>query len=213
MTPLALSVTAAEVAYWGTFGIWAVGERVLWFRDIRLKSWNSRQDRGSTLWVVGGAIAGILAGIALASRDVLTLPGPWAWLVAGLVIAWAGLALRTWAVVTLGRSFTTTVVVRPNQTVIASRALPFRPPPLLHRVAGPLLRPWPRARRPVQCRGNGGAPSHRAGQTDPCRRSSTARRPRGELRRVRHGPCPAHPRRLVRVSGGRGERSGGRILQ
>ena len=62
MKPLALSVTAAEAAYWGTFGIWAVGERVLWFRDLRLKSWNARQDRGSTLWVLGGAIAGGVQG-------------------------------------------------------------------------------------------------------------------------------------------------------
>ena len=38
----------------------------------------------------------------------------------GLVIAWAGMLLRLWAVRTLGGSFTTTVVVRPEQAIIAT---------------------------------------------------------------------------------------------
>lgn len=120
MRPLVLSQTLAEVAFWGTFGVWVVFERILWFRDIRLKAWNLRQDRGSYLWVIASVIAGLGASLLVAERDVVTLPAPWAWLVLGLVVAWAGLALRAWAVFTLGRSFTTVVQVRPEQTVVAN---------------------------------------------------------------------------------------------
>jgi protein-S-isoprenylcysteine O-methyltransferase Ste14 len=63
-------------------------------------------------------VAGFLAGLALASGNTLSLPAPVLWVAVGLIIAWAGMLLRLWAVLTLGRFFTTTVVVRAEQTVV-----------------------------------------------------------------------------------------------
>jgi protein-S-isoprenylcysteine O-methyltransferase Ste14 len=111
---------AAQIAYGVTIVIWAVGERVLGFRDFRSGAWRSHQDRGSYYWILAAVAAGFGAAFVLASRHVLTLPDPLAWLVAGLAVTWAGLLLRLWAVLTLGRSFTTTVVVRSEQRVVAS---------------------------------------------------------------------------------------------
>ena len=112
--------TGAEVAYYGTFGLWVIGERVLTFRDLRSGAWKSKQDRWSLLWVVAGVVGGLLAGLGLASAGVGTLAHPLLWLVVGLVFAWAGLVFRAWAVFTLGRSFTTVVQVRADQQVVTN---------------------------------------------------------------------------------------------
>jgi protein-S-isoprenylcysteine O-methyltransferase Ste14 len=120
VTPLVLSEPPAEIPDWLTVVIWAVGERLLTFHDIRARVWRSRHDRGSHLWIVGGVAGGFLVAVALASRDVLALPAPAVYLVIGLVLAWVGMLLRLWAVLTLGRSFTTVVLVRADQRVITS---------------------------------------------------------------------------------------------
>ena len=117
---LVLSQPSAEIPFGLTVAVWVVGERILTFRDLRSGAWRSRQDAGSNLVVAAGIIAGFLAGIGLASNDTLSLPGPVVWVGVGLVVAWAGMLLRLWAVLTLGRFFTTTVVVRKEQTVVTS---------------------------------------------------------------------------------------------
>jgi protein-S-isoprenylcysteine O-methyltransferase Ste14 len=117
---LVLSQPAAEILFGATAVVWVVGERVLSFRDLRSGAWKSKQDSGSVIAVAAGIVVGFGAGLVLASRDALSLPGPVVWLVVGLIIAWAGMLLRLWAVLTLGRFFTTTVVVRPGQTVVSS---------------------------------------------------------------------------------------------
>lgn len=116
---LVLSQPAAEILFGVTAAVWVIGERVLSFRDLRSGAWKSNQDAGSVIAVAAGIVVGFGAGLALASRDALSLPGPVVWLIVGLIIAWAGMLLRLWAVLTLGRSFTTTVVVRPQQTVVS----------------------------------------------------------------------------------------------
>lgn len=103
-----------------TVVVWAIGERILMFRDFRFGAWRGRQDRGSYYWVVFGIVAGFIVAIALASSHALTLPYVAAWLVPGLIVAWAGLLLRVWAVLTLGRSFTTRVVVLSDQRVVTT---------------------------------------------------------------------------------------------
>jgi protein-S-isoprenylcysteine O-methyltransferase Ste14 len=40
------------------------------------------------------------------------------YLIAGAVVMWAGLALRIWAILVLGRAFRTTVEVDSNQAVV-----------------------------------------------------------------------------------------------
>lgn len=120
MPPLVSSPSAAAIPFWLTVVIWAAGERILSLRDLRSGAWRGKQDRGSYLWVAGGTIGGFGIAYALASRHVLSLPAPMVWLVLGLVIAWGGMLLRLWAVLTLGRSFTTIVVVRPEQRVVTT---------------------------------------------------------------------------------------------
>ena len=116
---LVLSQPAAEIPFGLTVVVWVVGERVLSFRDLRSGAWKSKQDAGSVIAVAAGIVVGFGAGLVLASRDALSLPGPVVWLVVGLIVAWAGMLLRLWAVLSLGRFFTTTVVVRPGQTVVS----------------------------------------------------------------------------------------------
>ena len=62
------------------------------------------------VWLGFGAARGVpAAAITMARPSVLAL---------GLVVAVAGIALRWWAVLTLGRFFTTRVMTRPDQTVV-----------------------------------------------------------------------------------------------
>ena len=117
---LVLSQPAAEIPFGVTAAVWVIGERILSFRDLRSGAWKSKQDAGSVIAVAAGIVAGFGAGLALASGHGLSLPDPVVWLVVGLIIAWAGMLLRLWAVLTLGRFFTTTVMVRPEQTVVTS---------------------------------------------------------------------------------------------
>jgi protein-S-isoprenylcysteine O-methyltransferase Ste14 len=120
MPPLFVSEPSVKLAWAVTVGIWVVGERILTFRDLRSGAWKSRQDRGSYFWVVTGVVGGFGVALLLAYRGVLILPAPTVWLVLGLVVAWAGLLLRLWAVLALGQSFTTTVMVKSEQQVVAT---------------------------------------------------------------------------------------------
>jgi len=115
---LVLSQPAAEIPFGLTVAVWGIGERIQSFRDLRSGAWKSRQDAGSLLSVTAGILAGFVAGLGFASWSTLSLPEPVLWVIVGLAIAWAGMLLRLWAVLTLGRSFTTTVVVKPGQIVV-----------------------------------------------------------------------------------------------
>ena len=120
MTPLVFSQPAAEILFGVTVGTWVIGERILTFLDLRSGAWRTRQDRGSYLWVTAGVTGGFGLAIALAYRHALSLPGPVVWLALGLVVAWAGMLFRLWAVLALGGSFTTKVLVRSEQRVVAT---------------------------------------------------------------------------------------------
>jgi len=77
-----------------------------------------QRDRGTRILValtVGAAIGTAVA--ARSSPPLRTSASPQA---AGLIVLWLGLALRAWAIATLGRSFRTTVEVDPGQTVIST---------------------------------------------------------------------------------------------
>jgi protein-S-isoprenylcysteine O-methyltransferase Ste14 len=112
------SVSAAMV-FWATVGVWGVGERALTVRrDVRAGARRSRSDAGSYYWILGGVLTGFVAGFALAGTGILRLPGPALWLVVGLTIAWAGMLLRWWSVLTLAELFTTRVIVREDQRVV-----------------------------------------------------------------------------------------------
>jgi len=92
--------------------------------SVRLRSdrnrLGSRLDRNSLLVVQATVLGGVGAAILLARRAPGTAigKGRWPLFVAGLVLMCAGIALRQWAVATLGRFFTIDVRVQPGQTVV-----------------------------------------------------------------------------------------------
>jgi len=110
----------ANIVFWGLVVLFAVGEHV-----VRVRSHANRRGAGSERWsllVVIAAIGGGLgAGFVLAQRHVATIgSGRWPLFVVGLALMLAGIVLRHWAVLTLGRFFTVDVRVQPGQTVVES---------------------------------------------------------------------------------------------
>jgi protein-S-isoprenylcysteine O-methyltransferase Ste14 len=63
--------------------------------------------------------AGRLLGRAWTAKPIaLDTPAPNAFAAVGVVVIWVGLALRVWAVLTLGRSFSTFIQVDADQAVV-----------------------------------------------------------------------------------------------
>jgi protein-S-isoprenylcysteine O-methyltransferase Ste14 len=99
---------------------WIVLEIVLSIRDVIRRKGRAADDRGTRLVItIGFAIAyaaAILASLALRNQAGWMLGG---WhLVTGEIIAWAGLAIRIWSIVVLGRSFRLTVEVDSDQAIV-----------------------------------------------------------------------------------------------
>jgi protein-S-isoprenylcysteine O-methyltransferase Ste14 len=108
----------ANVAFWTLFGAFALGEYAMRFRSLFNRS-GTRTERWSLLVVVGAAIGGMLAGIELANRNLGSIGSArWPLFVIGLVLMTAGVAVRQWAILTLGRFFTVDVRVHPDQRVV-----------------------------------------------------------------------------------------------
>ncbi len=102
----------------------AVGEVFVRLRKTNI-SQSTRVDRGSILAVVAGiAAGGILAGWFSATAEGWEIPGSWLLLAVAVLLIWCGIALRQWAVLTLGPSFTVVVRVREDQRVVDGG--PFR---------------------------------------------------------------------------------------
>jgi protein-S-isoprenylcysteine O-methyltransferase Ste14 len=108
-----------------TFDV-VVGAFLLSELRIRLRSERNREgtrlDRTSLLVVQVTVIGGVGGAVLLAKR----VPGAalasvrWPLFVAGLVLMCAGIAIRQWALATLGRFFTIDVRVQSGQTVVES---------------------------------------------------------------------------------------------
>lgn len=101
-------------------GVWVVGELVL--------RWRSRGGQGGFEWSLPVLAGSIELGVGLAFA-ALYLHSPafaegWAPVLVGEAIFIAGLALRFWAVLTLGRFFKVTVSIQERHTVV--RSGPYR---------------------------------------------------------------------------------------
>jgi protein-S-isoprenylcysteine O-methyltransferase Ste14 len=108
----------ASVAFWTLFGLFALSEYAMRFRS-RLNRNGTRVERWSLLVVVAAVVGGMLGGIELAKRDVGSIVAArWPLFVIGLVLMAAGIVVRQWAILTLGRFFTVDVRVHPDQTVV-----------------------------------------------------------------------------------------------
>jgi protein-S-isoprenylcysteine O-methyltransferase Ste14 len=93
----------------------------VWIRVRTRRGTPADDDRYSRPLVAVGLGLGVASAVIVASHSTWgTLPAPWAWFVAGLLVTAAGLGLRIWAVRTLGVFFTTQVRISSGQTVVSS---------------------------------------------------------------------------------------------
>ncbi len=113
--PLALGNHVASLLVFGPIVGSALGES----RHFRGDSRRRRAD--PTYWrLQAWQLAGLLLGV-LAARSVgaAALPEPeWVWPPVGCAIGLAGVALRTWAIASLGAQFTRYLEVREDQRVV-----------------------------------------------------------------------------------------------
>ena len=85
----------------------------------------SREDRGTYRTIQLTTLAGVLLAVWGVRRPGGALPGPsWAWVTAGLVVAWAGIALRGWSLLTMGTEFRRTLVEGGDRRLVTDG--PFR---------------------------------------------------------------------------------------
>jgi protein-S-isoprenylcysteine O-methyltransferase Ste14 len=109
----------ARIAFELVVGAFVLSEVVVRWRSERNRA-GSRLDRTSLLVVQVTAVGGVAGAVLLMRR----VPGAelgragWPLFVAGLVLMCAGIAIRQWALATLGRFFTIDVRVQAGQAVV-----------------------------------------------------------------------------------------------
>ena len=108
----------ANIAFWTLFGLFALGEYVVRFRSRFNKS-GTRAERWSLIVVIAAVVGGMLGGFALANGNAGAIgSGRWPLFILGLVLMAAGVFVRQWAILALGRFFTVDVRVHSDQTVV-----------------------------------------------------------------------------------------------
>jgi protein-S-isoprenylcysteine O-methyltransferase Ste14 len=112
-----------EVLVQLTMTVWLVLEAGLLIRDRMRGKGRAARDQG-TLWLNIVIITAAVVGAGLLTGAVKVV-GPWEFgstglSAAGLLVMWAGLAVRIWAIVVLGNSFRMTVEVDTSQRVVDS---------------------------------------------------------------------------------------------
>jgi protein-S-isoprenylcysteine O-methyltransferase Ste14 len=113
MIPGAPAVLLLAIYCWWAFEVGLV------IRDVVRRKGRWNRDRGTLVIVALGVVGSIAVG-GLVRQHVpsLDMPARQAFAVAGSGVLLLGLALRVWAVVTLGRSFRTSVEVDADQPVV-----------------------------------------------------------------------------------------------
>ena len=102
-----------------TLAGWAVLELGLRVRELLQGRGSAARDRATRVLIaitLGTTFA--LAAVTASRATALRINGPYR--AAGVIVMWAGLAIRVWAVAALGRAFRTTVEVDPGQAVVSS---------------------------------------------------------------------------------------------
>lgn len=109
--------------FWATYLAWLASEAVIWAGD-RGADGGQDADRGTRRLIVLGVAGGLAAAFVAAARArSFAIPAPEA-RVAGVVMMWAGVGLRQWAVRTLGAFFRTRVTLAAEHRLV--RAGPYR---------------------------------------------------------------------------------------
>jgi protein-S-isoprenylcysteine O-methyltransferase len=81
---------------------------------------DARDRRSALLILVGAVMSQLIATIDFALRRSLFPASGSVWVLYGIVLATSGLALRLWAIRTLGRFFTSSVQVQAGQRVLST---------------------------------------------------------------------------------------------
>jgi protein-S-isoprenylcysteine O-methyltransferase Ste14 len=106
------------VAFWVLFGLFVLGECAMSFRS-HANGGGAPSNRWSTVVVVVTIGGGLVGGFLLAQWSATQISaGRWSLFALGLVMMTAGLGIRQWAILTLGRFFTADVRVQADQTVV-----------------------------------------------------------------------------------------------
>jgi len=113
-------MTGPNIAFWVLFGLFCLGEWATQFRS-RMNRNGTRAERGGVLMVnvceVGGQI--VAFGLAQLHRADFVV-GIWPAFGVGVGLMAAGIFIRDWSILTLGRFFTVDVRVHRNHTVVDS---------------------------------------------------------------------------------------------
>ena len=122
--PLVFRHGAAEVAFIVVLVTWAVFEAVM--RGLQALRATGPDTRDPSQWVLLPAlVAAVVAAQVLGRRGGVLWPGGLVWpVVAGLALMVAGIGLRAWSIVTLGRFFQYRIKVQPGHRVVT--AGPYR---------------------------------------------------------------------------------------
>lgn len=117
--PLIYHSAALAAWFWISFSGWMCLELWVWLREAGGTAGENR-DRGSRLWVIGSIWVGFYGAFALmaAARSGAMHRGAMAWFAAGIALIWIGVALRWWAIHTLGRFFRTSVILQDGHRII-----------------------------------------------------------------------------------------------
>ena len=97
-----------------TLACWAVLELGLRVRERLQGRGSATRDRATR------ALIAVTVGVSVGLAATATPRIGGSYRAAGLIVMWLGLAIRVWAVASLGRSFRTTVEVDPGQAVVST---------------------------------------------------------------------------------------------
>jgi protein-S-isoprenylcysteine O-methyltransferase Ste14 len=98
---------------------WFALETGLLIRDLLRRKARRGSDRGTRMLVSFSLVVSVLLSLLMRRlAPALDVPAAGAFAVAGLVVVWVGLAVRVWAVLTLGGSFSTFIQVGADQPVV-----------------------------------------------------------------------------------------------
>lgn len=113
-------IAGMRIAVIATLVVWAAVEASLMLRDLARGKGSTARDRGTRSLIVVGWLVAFIGALWIAEQMGTAsgwLLGRWH-TVAGLVVMWIGVAIRTWAVVVLGSAFRTTVEVDAEQELV-----------------------------------------------------------------------------------------------
>ncbi|MEW9533994.1 isoprenylcysteine carboxylmethyltransferase family protein [Microbispora sp. NPDC049125] len=110
---------ALPTAFLVSIFCWSAFEGGLLVRDLVRRKGRLGRDRGTRAIVSLSLGGSIFLGIVLRGWvPALGTPAPHVFAAAGIVVIWVGLAVRVWAVLTLGGAFSTFIQVDADQVVV-----------------------------------------------------------------------------------------------